>query len=289
VRKKLLLLLAMLLLVIVASMAGGSSVVAESFKVHVSLKVDGASYLGCANGSENTFKAMDWNDAVNDYIELCLVLYDEEWENIIYKIGWGQSVGWQGAIDNIMGRSNNAWHSQLKVYWKVVDYVKWESPANASSEEMLQSAVASVGFVPFGDFRWNGQKVHWIMAFTGQGLGDAVGISVDEWGIVMVTHYYYPWDDNVLHHEQSHLFGTDDHDDPSDSLYYTSCCLSYRVVEVFLGVWEDGAFWWANYARVAYVSYDFCEGCWGTIVANLPIHGTVTRWMVPFGGEVFAV
>jgi len=283
-------LIAMLLMLLVTapSVFATITVSAESPTVHVTLKVDGASYLGATSGSVNTFEALDWDMVVNDYIELCLVLYDEEWKNISYDVGWGQSVDWKGAIDNIMGRSNKAWHEQFKVYWKTVDYVQWNSPSNASYEEMLQSATMSVGFVPGGNFYWKGQKVHWIIAFTGQDLGEALGISVQEWGISMITNIYYPFADNVLHHEQSHLFGTEDHVDGTDPGYYTSCCLSYRIVKVFPGVWEDGWFWLADYARVAYISYDFCGKCWQTITLNIPKSGTISRWMVPFGGEIFA-
>jgi len=149
-------------------------------------------------------------------------------------------------------------------------------------------------FVP-GKTVWNNQAINWILAFTAQDFvdnetGDPLwGLSSSDFGIVLMKPRWYPGDDNCLYHEQTHLLGTCDHR-LGDPAYALDCVCSYRLVRVFPGIWDSGWFWPCDYMLVGFVDNDchLCSDCHDAVQANLPKHGFIIRWMVPFGGDTFA-
>jgi hypothetical protein len=93
----------------------------------------------------------------------------------------------------------------------ILSISEWQSDNSIYGDSLLSDAIAKTGFKS-GETIINGQVIDVLIAFTGQYLGCAGGAWVSKRAIIMQYNAYWA-DDNILRHEVSHLFKTEDHVD----------------------------------------------------------------------------
>jgi hypothetical protein len=193
------------------------------------------------------------------YIVPIVVAADEEFQQISYWVPWNvNGLNWKEAALNIVERADNYIFDKYGVNFRVVGWITWQSNDNTTYYIDRIHELAN-------QLNWNPElKGKTILAgFTGQ-------IMVDEYGkdiagcafnpelnatkVILMHSESYCWDDNIFHHEISHLFGADDCN--SDD-----CVMSGKKTLVWFWSEDGWIFWVGDYVRIAYQTHHYCYDC----------------------------
>jgi hypothetical protein len=184
----------------------------------------------------------DPNYADDDYEAICsqyvipiVAAADEEFMRIGYRIFPDRLVSWKEAIMDIVERADNYIHDRYSINFRVVSFITWSSSNYTNQDEFLHHELAD-------QTGWNpsvrGKTI--LLGFTGQEMVDQEGQLV--FGIsfnpdfngtraALVRSRAYWMDDQIVHHEISHLLGQTDHCRRDD------CVMSTKIRRVY--TWAD--------------------------------------------------
>jgi len=192
------------------------------------------------------------------YIVPIVVAADEEFQNISYWTPPLNYLNWKEAALNIVERADNYLFQKYGVNFRVVGWTTWQSNDNVTYYVDRIHELAD-------QLNWNSElKGKTILAgFTDQTMVDenerrvagcAFNPEFNTTKAILMTSEGYPWDDNIFHHEISHLFGTHDH-------YHDACVMSYK--KTFVSLWyEDGwVFLVMDDVYIAFQTHEYCYSC----------------------------
>jgi hypothetical protein len=199
-----------------------------------------------------------YEEYIARYIIPIVVAADEEFQNISYWTPMLNYLSWKEAALNIIERADNYLCDEYYVDFVVVGWTTWLSNNNTTYYvDRMHELVNQLNWNP----KLKGKTI--LAGFTGQELKDYYGRSlagcafnprVNDTKAILMSSQGYCWDDNIFHHEISHLFGADDCD--SDA-----CVMSYK--KTYIGLWyEDGwVFLVCNDVYIAYQTHEYCSDC----------------------------
>lgn len=200
------------------------------------------------------------------YVIPIVVAVDEEFQQISYWVPWNiNGLGWKDAVVNIIERADNFIYKRYGINFKIVGFTTWDSEDNPRWEpgkEIDEIRLEELA----NELNWNPEiKGKTILAgFTGQPLR---AHGRDVWGVafnpaenstkaLLVTPSGYYWaDDNVFHHEISHLLGIPYECEEDD------CVMSYKEVYIDFWIEDSWLFYIGGNVTWAFVSHNYCPEC----------------------------
>lgn len=215
------------------------------------------------------------------YIEADVVFaYDEEMESADHHMyacfpGGDFPVSLEKYLESQMRRVNYRFN-KIGVDLTVVGRIEWKSDNGLKTcDEVLTEAMEEIGWNR--GMWWNDEWVEMLVAWTDQDTpnDNAAGwADVDEHACLV--SYTATWfDDNLLQHELSHLFGTPDHFDS------VSCVMGQKVKfynflhaedlrPLYDGGWlpQKNYIWVCGYVPNGMLKDGWCADCIDTIVNN---------------------
>jgi hypothetical protein len=193
------------------------------------------------------------------YIVPIVVAADEEFQQINYWVPWNiNGLNWKEAALNIVERADNYIFDKYGVNFRVVGWITWQSNDNTTYYIDRIHELAN-------QLNWNPElKGKTILAgFTGQIMVDKNGRDVagcafnpefNTTKAILMHSEAYCWDDNIFHHEISHLFGADD-------CYSDDCVMSYKKTLVWFWSEDSWVFWVGDYVYIGYQTHEYCYTC----------------------------
>lgn len=216
-----------------------------------------------------------------------VVAADEEFQSVSYWTPPNNYLNWKGAIQNIIDRINSDVNVKYidRIFFKIIDWATWESD-NTLTWDLDR-------IYEFADeLNWNpslrGKTV--LIGFTGQKMEDYYGQdvygcafnpSVNKTRVALIHPEVYWADDNVVHHEISHLLGITYHCNEDD------CVMSDRHTFVTILTSDGWAFWVGDWIAYTYLSHRWCSWCeWEIFHGQYSI---IREYVVPGYGNIIPV
>jgi len=145
------------------------------------------------------------------YIIPIVVAADEEFQNISYWTPPNNYLGWKEAALNIVERADNEIFSKYGIDFRIVSWTTWDSDNSLTYDRYRIHELAN-------ELNWNlaVREEVMLVGFTGQPMCDEYGKDVhgcafnpakNKTRVALIHPEVYWADDNVVHHEISHLLG----------------------------------------------------------------------------------
>jgi hypothetical protein len=187
-----------------------------------------------------------------------VVAADEEFRNVSYWTPPNNYLGWKDAALNIIERADNEIFWKYGIDFKVVGWTTWESDDTLTVDFQRLHELAD-------ELNWNpstcGKTI--LIGFTGQSMeyngkdvyGCAFIPSKNATKAALIHPEFYWADDNVVHHEISHLLGI------TYECHEDDCVMSDKTTLIITLISDGWVFWVDNWVPYSYLSHRWCSHC----------------------------
>lgn len=194
-----------------------------------------------------------------------LVAGDEEWQDVSYWTPFGCNKDWKHAAYEIIERCDtHSFWPKHHLNLHIIGYVTWDSRDHVTGiSGMLTEMLEDVGWQ--ANMKYNGQTAHILIGFTGQRPDYDQGVARRSEQACLYYPDFWPFNENGVLHEVSHLLKARDHRNATDPNFDSDCVMSYKMEYVGF-YWECGYVWYLgmNIQR-AFLTYNWCDTCFNTV------------------------